>query len=95
MQIDEKLIREYVENHKMSWKDEWKQAGIVSEKAKVLRDAVLQSKGCQTMEETADMIIAIMTLAELQGWLGELPALVANRMKENIEKSVGEKVRKA
>ena len=94
MEIDEKSIKEYVEKHKMSWEDEWERAGVVSEKAKVLREAVLQYKGYQTMEEASDVIIAIMILAELQGWLGELPYLVANRMKENLEKPVGEKVRK-
>ena len=94
MEIDENPIKEYVENHKMSWEDEWKRAGVVSEKAKELREAVLQYKGYQTMEEASDVIIAIMILAELQGWLGELPALVANRMKENLENPIGEKVKK-
>ncbi|MCK4329452.1 hypothetical protein KAX02_06380 [candidate division WOR-3 bacterium] len=95
MEIDVTLIREYLKEHKLSWEDEWKRAGVVSEKAKELREAVLQYKGYQTMEEACDVIIAIMVLAELQGWLGELPDLVVKRMKQNIEKPIGDKVRKA
>lgn len=95
MKINEKPIGEFIKKHKIDWRDEWVQVGVVLEEAKELREAVLQYGGYQTKEKAADVIIAIMVLAELQGWLGELPALVASRMEENLEKPAGEKVRKA
>ena len=99
MQIDEKTIEEFVEKHNMDWRDEWMQVGVVLEEAKELREVVIQYGGHQTKVEAADVIIAIMVLAQLKGWLGELPELVAKKMEENLKKPVGrksgEKVRKA
>jgi len=99
MDIDVKPIKEFVEKHKMNWGDEWMQAGVVSEEAAELKEAVLRYGGHQTKREAADVIISVMILAELKGWLAELPELVAEKMEENLEKPVGrklgEKVRKA
>jgi len=98
-----------VKKHGMDWRDEWMQAGVVVEEARELREQVLRKKliltkyGGRDNEheikvEAADVIISVMILAELNGWLSELPELVAEKMKENLEKPVGrnpgEKVRK-
>ena len=99
MELDEKPMKEFVKKHKMDWRDEYMQAGVVVEEAIELKEAVLQYGGYQTMTEAADVIIAVMVLAELKGWSRGLPELVAEKMRENLKKpvgrNVGEKVRKA
>lgn len=91
-------IKDFVKKHGMNWRDEWMQSGVVVEEAKELRESVTSTDGHQTKKEAADVIITVMVLAELDGWLSELPDLVAEKMKENLEKpvgrNVGEKVRK-
>lgn len=91
-------IKEFVKKHSMDWRDECMQAGVVAEEAGELYQAVVFHKGHQIKREAADVIITVMVLAELNGWLSELPDLVAEKMKENLEKPVGrnpgEKVRK-
>ena len=99
MEIDETPMKEFVKKHEMGWRDEYMQAGVVVEEAIELKEAVLQYGGYQTMTEAADVIIAVMVLAELKGWSSALPELVAEKMRENLKKpigrNVGEKVRKA
>lgn len=99
MDFDVKPIKEFVKKHEMGWRDEYMQAGVVVEEAIELKEAVLQYGGYQTMTEAADVIIAVMVLAELKGWSNGLPELVAEKMRENLMKPVGrkagEKVRKA
>ncbi|MCK4328902.1 hypothetical protein KAX02_03560 [candidate division WOR-3 bacterium] len=99
MELDENPIKEFVKKHEMGWRDEYMQAGVVVEEAIELKEAVLQYGGYQTMTEAADVIIAVMVLAELKGWSSGLPELVAEKMRENLRKpvgrKVGEKVRKA
>lgn len=91
MKIDENPIGEFVKKHKMDWRDEWMQVGVVLEEAKELREASLQYGGHTVKEEAADVIIAIMVLAASKGWLTELPELVAKKMEENLKKPVGRK----
>lgn len=98
MEIVNESIKEFVKKHNMDWRDEWMQAGVVVEEAKELREAVAYHGGHQIKREAADVIITVMVFAELNGWLSELPELVVEKMKENLEKpvgrNVGEKARK-
>jgi len=99
MEINEKPIEEFVEKHKMDERDYYMQARVMEEEAREVKVALLQYDGRAVREEAADVIIATMVLAEIGGWLDELPELVAEKMRENLEKPVGrnpgEKVRKA
>jgi len=98
MEIDDKPIKEFVNKHGMDWQDEWMQAKLIVEEANEVRDALLQYGGYSVKKEVADVIITTMVFAELAGWLEELPDLIAEKMKINLEKPVGrkpgEKVRK-
>lgn len=92
MEIAVESIKEFVKKYGMDWRDEWMQAGVVAEEVEELKDAVASHGGHQIKREAADVIIATMVLAESQGWLEELPELVAEKMKENLEKPVGRNV---
>ena len=98
MEIDEKPIKEFVKKQHMDWRDMWMQTSVIIEEAKEVHRAQLMYGGYEVRKEAADVIIATMVLAELDGWLEELPALIAEKMKINLEKPTGrnpgEKVRK-
>lgn len=91
MEIDDNPIKEFVKKHDTNWRDDYMQAGVIVEEAKELRASLLRYGGHPTMVEAADVIITVMVLAELLGWLDELPRLVAEKMKINLEKPVGRK----
>jgi len=98
MEIDEKLIKEFVKKQDITEDDQWMQARVIEEEAREVRDAVLGSRIRDIQEEIADVIISALVFADSNGWLNELPAIIADKMKINLEKPTGrnpgEKVRK-